>query len=263
MDLITYCTVDKVKAYLDRISYSGPVSPTDDTLRELQLAHLRSVPFENLSISAGEPIVLDDDALFTKMVEKRRGGFCYEANGLFAWLLRKLGFEVSMLSAGVAREKGGFSPDFDHMALLVRTPEASNRWLVDVGFGESFLEPLLVDERGEQVQGKYSFQLVPDGDGLILMRRKGEEPWKAEYRFSLRPYSYPDYAEMCLFHQTSSESHFTKNRICSRATADGRITLSDMRLITTSDNGEVRTERTLSSQEEYDRVLKDEFGIVL
>jgi N-hydroxyarylamine O-acetyltransferase len=148
------------------------------------------------------------------------------------------------------------------MALLVRTPQSGNRWLVDVGFGESFLEPLLVGERAEQVQGRSSFQLVPDGNDLILMRRKADEPWKAEYRFSVQPRTYTDYAEMCLFHQTSPDSHFTKNRICSRATADGRITLSGMRLIITSDKGDGRTERTLTSREEYDRVLRDEFGIV-
>jgi N-hydroxyarylamine O-acetyltransferase len=91
-----------IDAYLKRINYSGSLEPTAETLRALQVAHLFAVPFENLSIHAGEPIVLNEDALFGKIVENRRGGFCYEANGLFASLLRALGFEVVMLSAGVA-----------------------------------------------------------------------------------------------------------------------------------------------------------------
>ena len=108
-----------IKAYLERINYHGSLAPTADTLRDLQVAHLLAVPFENLSIHAKEPIVLEDEALFTKIVERRRGGFCYEANGLFAALLRALGFDVRMLSAEVANGEGGFGPAFDHMALMV------------------------------------------------------------------------------------------------------------------------------------------------
>ena len=116
-----------IKAYLERINYHGPLAPTAETLRELQVAHLLAVPFENLSIHAKEPIVLEDQALFTKIVERKRGGFCYEANGLFAALLRELGFDVVMLSAGVANAEGSFGPDFDHMALMVVLDQ---RWLV-------------------------------------------------------------------------------------------------------------------------------------
>src|SRR5712671_3170173 len=117
-------------AYLQRINYAGSLAPDNETLRLLHLAHLRTVPFENLSIHTNDAIVLDDDALFEKIVVRRRGGFCYELNGLFAALLRELGFEVELVSAQVARTDGGFSPDFDHMALLVVRDE---RWLADVG----------------------------------------------------------------------------------------------------------------------------------
>jgi len=246
-----------VEKYLRRINYSGPLDPTPETLRALQVAHLLAVPFENLSIHAGEPIVLQEDALFTKIVEQKRGGFCYECNGLFAGLLRALGFEVAMLGAGVAHAHGGFGPNFDHMALMVTL---ADRWLVDVGFGESFIEPLQLDARDEQVQGTRSFRIVDEGDYLILMRR-GDERWEPQYRFTLQPYGFGDYEEMCRFHQTSPESHFTKNLICSRATEDGRITLSGMRLITTS--GPQRHEQTLSTQDEYDRILRDHFGVVM
>ena len=246
------------RSYLERIKYQGPTIPPANTLRALQVAHLLTVPFENLSIHAGEPIVLQDDALFTKIVERRRGGFCYELNGLFAALLRAIGFDVTMLSAEVANPEGGFSEPFDHMTLMVKLKQC---WLVDVGFGDSFLEPLLLDERGEQVQGNHVYRIVADGSYLILSRRNDNE-WKPQYRFTLHPYNYDDFAEMCRYHQTSPQSHFTQGRICTRATEEGRITLSEMRLITTLENGE-RQERTLQSDEQYRAALEEHFGILM
>jgi N-hydroxyarylamine O-acetyltransferase len=247
-----------VSAYLKRINYRGSLEPNAETLRELQLAHLRSVPFENLSIHADEPIVLNDEALFEKIVTRRRGGFCYELNGLFAALLRAVGFQVEMLSAGVANAAGEFGPDFDHMVLLVTLEEP---WLADVGFGDSFLEPLLLDERDEQVQGIRSYKILPVDDHLILMQREGVGEWQVQHRFSLDPHRYDDYADMCHYHQTSPESHFTKARVCSRATPEGRITLSDLRFITKR-NGE-REERLLANEEEYASTLREHFGVVM
>lgn len=249
-----------VDAYLKRINYTGSRVPNAETLRALQVAHLLSVPFENLSIHASEPIVLNEDALFTKIVERRRGGFCYEANGLFAGLLRALGFEVEMLSAGVAKRDGGFGPDFDHMALMVALDQ---RWLADVGFGDSFLEPLLLDSREDQVQGTRTFRISEDGEHLILHRRIRDGAWEPQYRFTLQPHSFPDYEEMCRYQETSPESHFTKGRICSLATEDGRVTLSDMRFITTTGPEDDREELLLESQEEYNRILRERFDIVL
>ncbi|MFN2499524.1 MAG: arylamine N-acetyltransferase [Pyrinomonadaceae bacterium] len=251
-----------IKAYLERINYSGSLAPTAATLRALQVAHLLTVPFENLSIHAGQAILLEDDALFTKIVTNRRGGFCYEANGLFAALLRALGFDVAMLSAQVANAAGEYGPAFDHMTLMVPLEQ---RWLADVGFGDSFREPLLLDEQGDQQQGNRGYRIIQDGKHRILLQREAGEEWKAQYRFTLQPHAYTDYAEMCHYHQTSPESHFTRGRICSRATEDGRITLSDMRFITTSNSGgsQGRQERTLASEEEYAGVLREHFGVVM
>lgn len=249
-----------VNAYLKRINYSGPLDVTPETLRALQVAHLKSVPFENLSIHAGEPIVLEDEALYKKIVEQKRGGFCYECNGAFAGLLRALGFQVEMMAAGVARRDGGFGPVFDHMVLAVTLAE---RWLVDVGFGDSFIEPLLLDSREEQVQGTRAFRIDAEDDQLILWRRNEGEEWEPQYRFKDQSFGFADYEEMCSFHQTSPESHFTKNVICSRVTDDGRVTLSDMRLLTTSGPQRTRDEKVVSTREDYDRILRDEFGIVM
>jgi N-hydroxyarylamine O-acetyltransferase len=248
-----------IQSYLDRIGYRGPLAPTAETLRALQVAHLQTVPFENLSIHARQPIVLDDESLFDKVVVRRRGGFCYELNGLFAALLRTLGFEVTMLSAAVARADGTFGPDFDHMALQVNLDE---RWLADVGFGDSFRDPLRLDERGEQPEGTRAFRIDEDGDHLLLLRRDGpEEPWQPQYRFTLQPYEFPDYAGMCHFHQTSPESHFTRQTLCSLATPEGRVTLSGMKLITT--RGSERQERVLASEEERAALLREMFGVTV
>jgi N-hydroxyarylamine O-acetyltransferase len=252
------CCVD-IAAYLKRINYGGPLAPTAETLRQLQVAHLLSVPFENLSIHSGEPIILTDEALFAKIVVRRRGGFCYELNGLFAALLRALGFEVAMLSAGVISPGGEFGPEFDHMALLVTLGE---RWLADVGFGDSFRKPLLLDKRAEQVQVGSAYRIDAAGDDrLILMRRDNGGEWSAQYRFSLEPHVYADYAGMSRYHETSPESPFTQRRLCSLATEEGRVTVSQMRLIIT--RGGERQERELADEREYAEALREHFGIVM
>lgn len=247
-----------IKTYIERIQYNGTLLPTIETLRGLQIAHLRTIPFENLSIHANEPIVLQEELLFDKIVMRRRGGFCYELNGLFAALLRELGFDVAMLSACVAKSEGGFGPDFDHMTLMVSLNE---RWLVDVGFGDSFQQPLLIDRRDVQPEGERSYQIDDDGSYLFLKERKTDSDWKAQYRFSLHPCELDDHEEMCRYHQTSPQSTFTQKRLCSLAKPNGRITLSDMRLIETV--GEEKRERILADEAEYNLTLEKEFGICL
>ena len=106
-----------INKYLERIHYSGPLAPTLEVLSKLQLAHLMTVPFENLDIHTNTKIDLNH--LFDKIVTRNRGGFCYELNGLFYELLTETGFAVKMVSARVHDGKGDFSPEFDHMALIV------------------------------------------------------------------------------------------------------------------------------------------------
>jgi N-hydroxyarylamine O-acetyltransferase len=248
-----------IPAYLDRINYRGPLNADAETLRQLHIAHLRSAPFENLSIHAHEPIVLDDESLFEKIVTRRRGGFCYELNGLFAALLRALGFHVAMLSAEVANDDGTFSAPFDHMTLIVTLDE---RWLVDVGFGDSFIEPLRIDERGAQIQGDRAYRIEPGEDYLVMQQKTSEaNGWKSQYRFNLKSYQYEDYLERCLYHQTSPASHFTQNRICSMLTVNGRISVSNKRFIVTKDG--VRNDYPVSSDEEHRALLLEHFGIVM
>ena len=247
-----------VPSYLARIGYSGPTAPTAETLRAIHRAHLLTVPFENLDIGLGRTIVVDEAAIVRKIVEQRRGGFCYELNGAFAALLRALQFRVTLLSARVSRAGGGEGPEFDHLALRV---DLDQPWLADVGFGESFLEPLRLVPGMEQVDPAGRFRLQALGERLQLEKLGPDGTWKRQYSFAQQPRSLEDFAAMCSYHQTSPESHFTQNRICTRATPDGRITLSGMKMIVTRDGG--REEKMLVSEEERQHVLQQFFGIRL
>src|ERR1035438_109494 len=120
-----------VSAYLERISYLGQVDPSAETLRGLHLAHMLAVPFENLDIHLGRPIVCDEARFLHKIINARRGGFCYELNGAFAALWCALGFNVTLLSARVAGSDGSASPEFDHLTLRVDLHE-DEPWLADV-----------------------------------------------------------------------------------------------------------------------------------
>ena len=247
-----------IAAYLKRINYRGTLEPTAETLRYLHRAHMQAVPLENLDYQLGRRIILNDSHLFAKIVGERRGGVCYELNGLFSALLAELGFKVELLSAGGAREEGGFDPPFDHLTLLVSLDQ---RWLADIGFGDSFREPLLLDEPREQERDGDLYRIIRGSEYLILQQRRQPAPWKNLYNFTLEPYLYADFAEMCRFQQTSPQSPYTQRRVCTMATPDGRVTLLNMQLKITM-RGE-HTVRLLESEEEYRVALYQYFGITL
>jgi N-hydroxyarylamine O-acetyltransferase len=190
-------------------------------------------------------------------VVRKRGGFCYELNGMFHDLLSALGFRVEMLSARVGRADGSFSPEFDHMLLKVSFPEA---WLADVGFGDSFVSPLpLQSEAAELVEGDSRFSVAALNGAWDVLRRDAEGMPVTLYRFTDVARKLGEFAPRCHFHQTSPESHFTQNRVCSKALPDGRVTISGMRLITTKNA--VRQETVLNSKEGLQECLRQQFGI--
>jgi N-hydroxyarylamine O-acetyltransferase len=247
-----------VLAYFDRIGYQGASAPSSDTLRALHRAHMMTVPFENLDIAFGRPIVCDEEAMIRKLVTRGRGGFCYELNGAFAALLRELGFKTTLLSARAPREGGREGPEFDHLALRVDLDEP---WLADVGFGDSFVEPLRLKPGIEQPQGRRKFRILEHHNWLQLEMAESSGRWKRQYCFSLVPRQLRDFADMCHYHQTSPESPFTGRRVCSRATGEGRITLAGRRLIVTR-NGR-KQESLLASEKDWQAALKKHFQVVL
>lgn len=243
-----------VDAYLRRLRYDGPRQPSFETFCALHRQHLFNIPFENLNIALGWPIQLDPDTLFDKIVVRRRGGFCYELNGLFYELLVAIGFQVARLSARVFRKDGTLSPEFDHMLLMVKLDQP---YIADVGFGDSFVEPLpmILAETADHPE----FAVVAAGEAWDVVRQQADAAVAPQYRFTNMPREMHDFAGMCHFHQTSPESHFTQNRICSLALPDGRVTLSGMRLIETR-NGE-RRERLLGNPLEIQTTLRERFGV--
>jgi N-hydroxyarylamine O-acetyltransferase len=244
-----------VDAYLRRIQYDGPRDPSPATLRGLHRQHLFTVPFENLDIALGIPIYLDPELLYRKIVARNRGGYCYELNGLFHDLLEAMGFSVCMLSAQVRREDGGFGPEFDHMLLKVTLDDP---WLADVGFGESFVDPLPLSPGTNQAENGNLFGVAKVEETWELFKQDSEGRVPL-YRFSDAPRRLSDFENMNRFQQSSPDSGFTRRRICTKATPDGRITLAGLRLSVTQ-NGQ-REERMLQGQAELRACLCERFGV--
>lgn len=244
-------------AYLGLLDLTPPPKPAFAFLEQLHERHLLKVPFENLDIHLGRPIHLDIPSLFEKIVRHKRGGFCYELNHLFHWLLRSLGFDSSLVSARVRNKQGGFHPEFDHLALIVTLDQP---YLADVGFGNAFRRPLpLSGEAREEIDGVYRVKHLENGE--FAMQRLSDGNWADAYRFTLVPRRIEEFLEMCGYHQTSPDSPFTRNRICSRATHSGRITLTDTALKVT-ENGEQKT-HPVKSEKEWAALLSEHFGIRL
>jgi N-hydroxyarylamine O-acetyltransferase len=250
---------ETTQEYLKRVNYRGSLQPNSETLARLHKNHLLSIPFENLDIHQGRRIILSEDAFYEKIILHNRGGFCYELNGSFALLLRKLGFKVRMLSARVASKTGGFSPEFDHMSLLVTLKD---RWLADVGFGDSFIEPKRLDYSGPQNDNGRVYRITRSARGRSLSRWDDQENrWEPQYLFRLRPRRLEDFVARCRYQETSPNSHFKKGRLCTLLTRNGRVTLTDTKFIVTKGSG--RIERSVRGQKEFDRLLRKWFAIRL
>ncbi|WTT35972.1 arylamine N-acetyltransferase [Kitasatospora sp. NBC_00085] len=247
-------TAAQVDAYLARIGAVRPGRPSEAALAQLQRAHLDAVPFENLSVHLGEPVLLGTGDLFEKIVTRRRGGFCYELNASFAALLRALGYRVSLLGARVC-DGDRLGPPFDHLALRV---DLGGPWLADVGFGRFSRLPLRLDDRGQQPDPAGEFTITPYGGDELDVRMDGEP----QYRLGLRPYEPADFVPTCWWQATSPDSHFTRSTTCSLPAPDGgRVTLSGTRLIRTGADGG-RTEELLDEAAAL-AAYRSLFGIAL
>lgn len=245
-------------AYLSRIGIDGRQLTADEaTLRTLQRRHLLTVPFENLDIHWNRPIVLDVAKLYTKIVEEKRGGFCYELNGLFNELLCDIGYRGRLISARVF-DGSQYTEEFDHAAIIATFGE--EEFVTDVGFGAFTTEPLRFVPDIEQRDPAGTFVIRRgDEDGNFVVAKKEGDGWRDEYMFQSRGRDLTEFEPRCEWQQTSPDSVFRKSKVCSLLTDDGRKTLSDKKFIVTK-NGE-RSETPVSSDQEFDGFLKAEFGI--
>src|SRR3954471_22270117 len=162
-------------AYFQRIGYRGSRKPDLALLSALTLAHSQSIPFENLDVLLGRPISLEPDALFQKLVLDRRGGYCFEQNGLFLEVLRELGFQVTPLSARVRLQRPrDFTPPRTHVFLRVELGGES--WLTDVGVGAlSLTSPLRLATPFEQATLHEPRRILQEGGLLYHQVRFGAE----------------------------------------------------------------------------------------
>ncbi len=246
-----------VERCLNRCAYNTPTKPTLATLGALQLAFLLKIPFENLDIHLGRPIRLSTDSIYEKIIMKNRGGFCYECNILFFDLLKMLGFRVDYLSARMVTENG-VGPEFDHMVLLVHL---DHDYLVDVGNGQSCREPLRIDGTNSVSSEGYVYRVGNYNRDYALLYRQPDKAWRPRFIFSLRPRQRAEFSDMCHYHQTSPDSIFTRQRLVTMATPEGRVSLTDMQLVIT--NRAEKHESVVYSKDQYEAILRQKFGIVI
>lgn len=253
--------------YLARIDVDPDgLSPDLDSLARLQRAHVTTVPFETLSITGhpfgdagGEGVDLTLPALYDKLVDRERGGFCYELNEAFRWLLTELGYAVERRSARVFMDGEPGLPA-DHLALVVRLDRP---YLVDVGLGAPKIRrPIPLDGSPVTDGVGRSWRLVasdrPDADSVLQVQAVDSEAWtdRYDYRDVDRDLSF--FAATCEYHQTAPASPFTGDPTVLLATDDGTKRLTPTTLSWKVD-GEVTEEAV--DPDEWDAVLEREFGL--
>ena len=246
-----------IDEYLNRINYTGSREPCMETLQQLQLAHLLNVPFENLDIHSKTPIVLDVENIYKKVVVHKRGGFCYELNGLFIELLTAFGFKAWRISARVHRLDETYSPEYDHMAIIVHLD--NDDYLADVGFGEFALGPLKLETGTIQADARGNFVLENYEDNYLRVSKIIDGSAKPEYIFRNVPRAFDEFKDMCYYQQTSPLSHFTQKKLISRPTLNGRITLTGNSLKITE--GNMINEITVPDEADFNAQLWKYFSL--
>lgn len=243
-----------VESYLKRITFDGGLSETYDTLSALQANHLQYVPFENLDVFHRRGVTVGQATSVEKVVGGR-GGWCFELNGAFAWLLTELGFEVDKVACTVMLGNSE-SEVPDHLALIVHIGD--KRYLTDVGFGDSFVQPLDLDsdQPVEDLSGEY--RLVGDQELMLESRQASGEAWKQSYRIDVTPRQLAEFASHSNYLQTEPGLKWTTRPFATRLLRNGRVTLLKDRLKMTSPGG---TTEFLVSPEDWPVLLGQWFAI--
>lgn len=246
-------------AYFERIGYTGPRTAAFATLAAIHRHHAEAIPFENLDILLGRGIRLDLPALEQKLVRDRRGGYCFEHNGLLAAVLRALGFVVTPMLARVRWQvPAGVPTPQTHM--ILRIDLGGRRWLADAGFGAiGLLAPIELDTADEQGAAPELRRLVPHGRHLLQQVRFGGD-WHDVYLFSLDEAHPIDFDVGNWFTSTHPQSRFRQNLMVARADGDRRLSLQNRELTIRHRNGGA-DKRILADPAELLAVLADHFGL--
>lgn len=253
--MIEPLTAAELDAYRARIGHTGPLDPDLATLTALHRAHVLAIPFENLSVQLGTPPGQDPQAVFAKLVTARRGGWCYEQNGLFARALTTLGFDVTRMSAGVMRALRGEASMGSHLCLKVRIDGYD--YLADVGFGSSQIEPLPLTQHAWQAP-PLAGQLCRTPDGLWQLAIE-TGPTPLSYDFADAPADEDQLAALCDWQGRDPDSVFVQNLVVQLRTRDGHLMLRGKVFTVTGVNG--GRVRELGSGAELVALLRESFGL--
>ena len=244
-----------IDAYLERIGLSRPLLPTLETLTAVHRAHLRAIPYENLDVQLGRPVTIERAPIFAKIVDRHRGGWCYEMNGLLGWALGELGFKVTRATGAVMRELVGDSALRNHLVLRVEMDEGL--YLADVGFGDGPIEPIRIVE-GPFLSGGLPFSLTKVDDEWWRLRNH-PHGGAASFDFNLAPVDEALLAKKCDEQQYAPGSHFVLNLFCFRFRANGVIGLRGRVVRTVTPDG--YEDRILESAEELVRFFDEELDL--
>jgi N-hydroxyarylamine O-acetyltransferase len=244
-----------LQAYLDRIGYAGPIRPDLTTLKALHRAHLKAIPYENIDVQLGRRVTTDPADAFDKIVRRRRGGWCYEMNGLFGWALDQIGFSVMRMAGAANRELLGDLLIGNHLVLLVDLDGAP--WIADVGFGDGSIDPVPLVAGPMEIEGfPFSLEAMDGGWWRFHNHQYGGAK---SFDFQVEPADPALLAGRCDWLQYAPESGFVQNLVAQRF-RDGTILQLRGRAFRQVRPDGV-TQRTLESAEELVAVLKDDFSL--
>ena len=242
----------------ERVRFGGRADTSFETLCELQRAFLLHVPFENFDIHLGRHIAFTPQAVYSKVVEHHRGGFCYELNSLFHEVLREIGFDVKFHAATMFRDGQPGTP-MGHMVLSVRL--GGTLWLVDVGNGKFVREPLNFDGSTVARAEGMLYRIENTGGAPRVLEADEGGEWRTRFTFEAFPRERDDFNVVCEWTQSSPDSRFTQHQMCTLALPpDGRVYLLDDRLTITHG---ARVEEYVIDASRRDECLLDYFGIRL
>jgi len=248
--------------YFERIGYTGPRAPTLEVLKAIHRLHPRAIPFENLNPLTRRAVKLDLESVERKLVDDRRGGYCFEQNALLANVLIELGFQVTPL---IGRVLWGREPDAvpprTHMVLRIDVDNEA--WIADVGFGSVTLtSPVRLTPGLAQRTDLGIFRLADAShDALYLEVQARDQTWSRVYRFDLHPVEWIDYETSNWYTSTSPEAIFANNLIVCRVLDDTRLTLLNDQLNERAVDGCIVREQRLASADELAACLHDRFGL--
>ena len=243
-------------SYLQRIGFTGEACADVETLRRVHRLHLEAIAYENLDVQLQRPLGFELSAHFDKLVDSKRGGWCYEMNGLMAWALERIGFRVTRLAGAVVRDTAGDASIGSHLALCVHL---DRRYLADVGFGDGLIEPTPIVE-GAFRQDWFDFRLERLDEGWWRFHNQphGGAP---TFDFQLSDAPAARLEERCRWLQTAPESGFVQNAVCQRY-IDGELRILRGRVLKIVRDG-ASEQRTIESIRDYEQVLGEQFGIEL